>query len=145
MQKPESKFVDAGGIKTHYIEAGQGEPVVLIHGGGAGADGWGNWSKTMPIIAAERRVIAMDMLGFGQTAKPNGSFEYTQEARNKHLVDFLDALHVKNAAMVGNSMGGATVIAAAVRRPDLIGKIVLMGSAGLVHTSWRGDPVRPQI
>ena len=47
----ESKFVDAGGIRTHYIEAGSGEPVILIHGGGAGADGYSNWMRTIPVLA----------------------------------------------------------------------------------------------
>ena len=134
--EPMSRFitrtVDAGGLRTHFIDEGDGQPVVLIHGGGAGADAYSNWSKTIPILAPHYRVLAFDMLGFGKTAKPDGEFEYTQAARNKHLIAFLEALNLKKATVVGNSMGGATAIGAAVERPDLIGKLVLMGSAGLV-------------
>ncbi len=127
-----TKTVNAGELNTHYIDEGQGEPVVLIHGGGAGADAYSNWSKTIPLLAPHCRVLAVDMLGFGKTDKPDGAFEYTQGARTKHLISFLEALKLKNAAVVGNSMGGATAIGAAVQRPDLVGKLVLMGSAGLV-------------
>lgn len=126
-----TKTIDAGGIRTNYIEVGQGAPVVLIHGGGAGADAYGNWSRTIPILAPHCRVLAYDMLGFGNTAKPDGSFEYSQEARNTQLIAFLSALGLEKATIVGNSMGGATAIGAAVKRPDLVGKLILMGSAGL--------------
>ena len=129
-----TKTIKAGALDTHYIDQGQGRPVVFIHGGGAGADAYSNWSKTIPILAPHCRVLAVDMLGFGKTDKPDGAFEYTQTARNDHLISFLEALKLKNAVVVGNSMGGATAIGAAVQRPDLVGKLVLMGSAGLVTT-----------
>jgi 2-hydroxy-6-oxo-6-(2'-aminophenyl)hexa-2,4-dienoate hydrolase len=126
-----SQFIDAGGVRTHYLEAGSGAPLVLIHGGGAGADGYTNWMKVMPMFAKAWRVIAVDMLGFGQTGKPDGDFLYSQGARNKHLADFLRAMKLEHPAVVGNSMGGATAIGVAVEHPGLIGKLVLMGSAGL--------------
>lgn len=126
-----TRTIDAGGIKTNCIEAGQGAPVVLIHGGGAGADAYGNWSRTISLLAPHFRVLAFDMLGFGKTGKPDGAFEYSQEARNTHLTAFLTAVGLKKATIVGNSMGGATAIGVAVKRPDLVGKLVLMGSAGL--------------
>ena len=74
-----SRFVDAGGLRTHYLEAGNpaAPPVVLLHGGGAGADATGNWHHTIPQLARTHRVIALDMVGFGRTAKPE-SFEYSQ-------------------------------------------------------------------
>src|SRR3546814_11408142 len=72
------------------------------------------------------------MLGFGDTAKPNGDFVYSQRARTNHLIAALDALDLGPAVLVGNSMGGATAIGVAVDRPDLARSLVLMGSAGLV-------------
>jgi 2-hydroxy-6-oxo-6-(2'-aminophenyl)hexa-2,4-dienoate hydrolase len=126
-----SRRVTANGIDTHYIEVGSGEPVIFVHGGGAGADGYGNWSRTLPALGASFRAIAVDMLGFGKTGKPDGAFEYSQAARNAHLVGFIEALGLRHASLVGNSMGGATAIGVAVERPDLVDKLVLMGSAGL--------------
>ena len=79
----ESRYVDANGIKTHYMEAGAGQPLVLVHGGGAGADSLSNWFRCIPAYAQKFRVIAVDMVGFGKTAKPDpAGFSYTQDARN---------------------------------------------------------------
>src|SRR3546814_3136576 len=74
------------------------------------------------------------MLGFGDTAKPNGDFVYSQRARTNHLIAALDALDLGPAVLVGNSMGGATAIGVAVDRPDLVRRLVLMGRSE-EHTS----------
>lgn len=125
--------IDISGLSTRYLEQGEGQPIVLVHGGGAGADSWGNWRVSIPLLAeAGYRVLAMDMLGFGDTAKPDpATFEYSQNARRDHLVGFLEALNLRNAVLVGNSMGGITSMVATIARPDLVDKLVLMGSAGL--------------
>jgi 2-hydroxy-6-oxo-6-(2'-aminophenyl)hexa-2,4-dienoate hydrolase len=128
----DSHFVNAGGIKTHYLEAGQGKPIILLHGGGAGADAWGNWQGCISLLAPHFRVLAMDMVGFGKTEKPDPStFVYSQNARVKHLADFIEAMDLKKASLVGNSMGGATSLGVCMSRPELVDKLVLMGSAGL--------------
>jgi len=133
--KAESKFIDAGGVRTHYLEAGQGRPLVLIHGGGAGADSEGNWRGTIPAFARHYRVIALDMVGFGGTAKPDpAGFAYSQAARVAHLADFVDALGLERAAFIGNSMGGCTALGLAVEQPGRVAQLVLMGSAGLTTT-----------
>lgn len=127
-----SHFIQAGGIDTHYLEAGRGPPLVLIHGGGAGADAWGNWRHCIELYAPSFRVIALDMPGFGKSAKPDpAQFDYSQAARNRHLIAFLQALDPGPVSLIGNSMGGATALGAAMLRPDLLRKLVLMGSAGL--------------
>lgn len=143
MSEYAAKFVDVNGLKTHYIEAGAGSPVILVHGGGAGADGYGNWRATIPLLATEFRVIAVDMLGFGRTEKPDGAFVYSQAARNAHLRGFIEALGLRRVGLVGNSMGGATAMGVAVEHPDLVGKLVLMGSAGL--TTAISDALKPVI
>lgn len=132
-----SRFVEAGGLRTHYLEAGDAKapPLVLIHGGGAGADSYGNWRSTIPAFAGRFRVLALDMLGFGGTAKPDpASFEYSQAARVRHLLGFLDALKVGRASFIGNSMGGCTALGLAVEHPARVDRLVLMGSAGLTTT-----------
>jgi 2-hydroxy-6-oxo-6-(2'-aminophenyl)hexa-2,4-dienoate hydrolase len=127
-----SNFIDAGGVRTHYLEAGEGPVLILLHGGGAGADSWGNWQDCFAHFAPHFRVIAPDMIGFGKTDKPSpDSYIYDQPGRNKHLADFLDAMDLTGVHIVGNSMGGATAIGVAIARPELFDRIVLMGSAGL--------------
>src|SRR5262252_7048043 len=136
IDKYESKFVEAGGIRTHYIEAGSGEPIVLIHGGGPGADGYGNWHGCIPRYARNFRVIALDMLGFGRTQKPNPEgFTYSQDARTDHLIAFAETLRLGPLNLIGNSMGGCTALGLCMKRPDLAKKLVLMGSAGIKTAS----------
>jgi len=130
--KPEGKYLDAGGIKTHYIEQGTGVPTILIHGGGAGADGWGNWRGSLPIFGEKVRAIAIDLVGFGGSDKPDpANFVYSQDARDQQLADFIEALDAGPVNLVGNSTGGLTSIGAALLKPELVNKVVLMGSAGI--------------
>jgi 2-hydroxy-6-oxo-6-(2'-aminophenyl)hexa-2,4-dienoate hydrolase len=133
------RHVDAGGVRTHYLEQGAGDPLILIHGGGAGAGAEGNWRATLPDFAPHFRVLALDMVGFGATAKPDPSgFTYSQDARVEHLKAFLDALGIERAALVGNSMGGCTALGLAVQEPARVSRLVLMGSAGL-NTTLHAD------
>jgi 2-hydroxy-6-oxo-6-(2'-aminophenyl)hexa-2,4-dienoate hydrolase len=132
MPKIESCFLNVDGLSTHYVEAGDGPTLVLVHGGGAGADAWGNWKDCIPLYAQSFRVIAVDMIGFGKSEKPDPSvYNYGQAARNRHMIGFLEALDVAKVHLIGNSMGGATSLGVAMDRPDLLHKLVLMGSAGL--------------
>lgn len=130
----QSRFVEAAGLNTHYFEAGSSDAptVILIHGGGAGADAFGNWRATIPMLATGFHVIAMDMPGFGETDKPDpADFAYSQDMRNDHLTAFIEALGGGPVHLVGNSMGGCTAMGVAATRPELVDRLVLMGSAGL--------------
>src|SRR5262245_56255052 len=86
-----SHFVEADGIRTHYFEAGGGEggrrpTMILMHGGGAGADAYGNWRDCIPLFAKHFRVIAPDMVGFGRSDKPSpANYVYDQPGRNRQL------------------------------------------------------------
>lgn len=129
-----SHFIDAGGIRTHYLECGDpaAPTIVLIHGGGAGATAMGNWRCTLPLFGRTFRAIAVEMVGFGETDKPDPeAYEYSQDARNIHLADFLDAMRLGPVPLIGNSMGGATALGVAMNRPELVAALVLMGAAGL--------------
>jgi len=127
-----SRFIEAGGVRTHYLEAGEGPPMVLVHGGGAGADAYGNWIECLPIFARTHRVIAPDMIGFGHTDKPSpDTYLYDQPGRNAHLAAFLKAMNLGPVVLVGNSMGGAASIGVALDHPEMVERLVLMGSAGL--------------
>lgn len=130
---PPRQSVETGGFHTAYYHAGDGpgRPVILIHGGGAGAESVSNWQRTFPLFAAHGPTYAMDMVGFGNSDAPApDEFAYTQDARNRQLIDFIEALDLGPAHLIGNSMGGATSLGVAMQRPDLVASLVLMGSGG---------------
>lgn len=124
--------IDAGGIDTNYHDAGEhgGTPVLLLHGSGPGVTAWANWRANIAALAAHRRVLAPDMVGFGYTERPAG-IEYNLDTWVKHALDFLDALGVEQADVVGNSYGGALALALAIRHPHRVRRLVLMGAAGV--------------
>jgi 2-hydroxymuconate-semialdehyde hydrolase len=124
------KTILAGGIQTNYHDAGEGEPVLLIHGSGPGVTGWANWRLTIPALSTRFRVLAPDMVGFGYTERPADA-RYTMENWVTHVIAFLDALGIKRAHVVGNSFGGGLALALAIRAPHRVGRLVLMGSAGV--------------
>lgn len=125
-----SRHAKAGALDTHYLEAGSGEPLVLIHGGGAGADARGNWTAVIDRLADHYHVYAPDMIGFGHTAKPRDG-DYSQDERDRHMAAFVVEVVGRSATLVGNSMGGLTALGVARKRPELARRLVLMGSAGL--------------
>ena len=84
-----SQVVSVEGVETHYLEAGEGETLVLIHGGGSGADAEGNWQGCIPAYAKNFRVVAVDMPGFGRSGRPDTNTKLLQrlslEGRQRQL------------------------------------------------------------
>lgn len=131
LESPEiARTVAAAGIRTNFHDQGEGAPVMLIHGSGPGVSAWANWRLTVPELAKARRVIAPDMVGFGFTERPAG-FAYGLDHWVGHAVGLLDALGVEQTDLVGNSFGGAIALALAIRHPQRVRRLVLMGSVGV--------------
>lgn len=130
-------LVDAGGIKTNYLEAGEGPPVVLLHGSGPGVTAYANWRLTIPALAESFHVYAPDMVGFGYTDRPDG-ITYNMDTWVDQIVGFFDALGLEQAHVVGNSFGGALCIALADRYPDRVERLVLMGAVGVEFPITQG-------
>jgi 2-hydroxymuconate-semialdehyde hydrolase len=120
----------AGGIQTNYHDVGSGAPVLMIHGSGPGVSAYANWRLVMPELAKTRRVIAPDMVGFGFTERPKG-IEYSMDLWVAQAVALLDALKLPTVDLVGNSFGGALSLALAIRHPQRVRRLVLMGSVGV--------------
>ncbi|MCQ4079124.1 alpha/beta fold hydrolase [Streptomyces sp. RB6PN25] len=120
----------ANGIRTNYLQAGSGAPVVLVHGSGPGVTAYANWRLTMPALAQHFRVIAPDMVGFGYTERP-ADVTYDLSTWINQLVGFLDAMDLPRVSLVGNSFGGAIALRVAARYPDRVERLVLMGSVGV--------------
>ncbi|MCB1894067.1 MAG: alpha/beta fold hydrolase [Zoogloeaceae bacterium] len=122
--------IDAAGIETNYHDVGDGHPLLMIHGSGPGVSAWANWRLVMPALARQARVIAPDMAGFGFSARPDG-YTYSMDNWVAQAVGLLDALDIERADLVGNSFGGALALALAIRHPDRVRRLVLMGSVGV--------------
>ena len=122
--------LQVGDCTINYHDRGQGEPILLIHGSGPGVTAWANWRGVIPALAERARVIAPDMLGFGYTRCPMDR-PLDPQAWVAQLVGLLDALDIPRVAVVGNSFGGAIALAFALRHPERVSRLVLMGSAGL--------------
>lgn len=121
--------ISAGNIATNYHSRGNGDPVLLIHGSGPGVSAWANWRAVLPLLSRTRRVIAPDMVGFGFTERP-ADIRYSLDVWVDHALRFLDAMGIEKTDLVGNSFGGAISLALAIRHPDRIRRLVLMGSVG---------------
>jgi len=123
--------IDVGGIGTNTIKAGTGDPLILIHGSGPGVTAYANWRGVIPDFAQHYTCYAPDTLGFGYTDFPADIQGFAMDRWVAHIVGFMDALGIEKAHFIGNSYGGALTLALAVRHPDRVGRIVLMGAAGL--------------
>ena len=129
-QDPEiGKSVVAAGLKTNYLEQGNGSPIILVHGSGPGVTAYANWRLTIPELAKKFKVFAPDIAGFGYTERKPG-VEYNLDFWVDHLLGFMDALGIQKAGFIGNSFGGGLTLALAARHPERVDRFVLMGSAG---------------
>jgi pimeloyl-ACP methyl ester carboxylesterase len=131
------KTIDAGGIRTNYLEAGSGDTVLMLHGSGPGVSAQANWQHNVPALAQRFRVLAPDIVGFGATERPD-SIVYSLRGWTAHVWAFLDALGTESARVVGNSLGGRIALQMAADHPDRITKMVLMGTPGVGMTPTEG-------
>lgn len=122
----EMKFLELHGDRVAYRDAGDGEALLLIHGmAGSSA----TWRAVMPQLSKKYRVVAPDLLGHGQSAKPRG--DYSLGAFAVLLRDLLDELGITRATVVGQSLGGGIAMQFGYQHPDYCERMVLIGSGGL--------------
>jgi pimeloyl-ACP methyl ester carboxylesterase len=130
-ERPEiGSLADAAGVKTNYLEAGEGPPVLLIHGSGPGVTAYANWRVVIPELSRQFRVIAPDMAGFGFSERPEG-IDYGLRLCVDQALVLMDNLGVEKAHLLGNSFGGSIALRLASEHPDRVDKLVLMGSMGV--------------
>lgn len=148
--------LDVAGACTAVIDTGTvagaaAPPVLLLHGSGPGVTAAANWRPVIPVLSADRRVIAPDQLGFGGTATGEQR-TYGRGAWTGHALALLDTLGVSTVDIIGNSMGGAIALSLAATRPTAVRRIVLMGSMGVamalppgLDTVWGYTPGMEQM
>ena len=123
--KPVAKEVTVFGYKLHYLEAGRGAPVILLHGtGGEGA----RWTPQLQGLSSDFRVIALDQIGFGQSDKPMTNYHSGVFAG--FLAGFMKAIGVQKASLIGQSMGAAVALSLAVEKPEMVERLVLVNGGG---------------
>src|SRR5918998_1820234 len=122
----EERSVDVDGLPIHYLSAGEGPPMVLLHGAGDNAL---DWQWVLPALTATHRVYAPDLPGSPDSARPAAG--YSPAFFERFVASFLDALGIGRAAFVGNSLGGLVALRLALSEPARVGALVLVDSAGL--------------
>lgn len=119
-----SGYSEANGIKMYYEIYGHGKPLVLIHGGGSTIQT--NFDKIIPLLAKNRKIIAVELQAHGRTSDRNADLTFEQDADD--VATFLKNLNIDKADFLGFSNGGTTTLQIAIRHPALVHKIIL-GSA----------------
>jgi 4,5:9,10-diseco-3-hydroxy-5,9,17-trioxoandrosta-1(10),2-diene-4-oate hydrolase len=127
------RLLDVDGKKIFVAEAGQGAPVLLLHGGGPGASGVSNYSRNIARLAREYRVIVPDLPGYGRSSKGVDGADPFGHLANA-IRGLLDQLGLDKAHFVGNSYGGACALRLALDTPERVDRMVLMGPGGIGTT-----------
>jgi 2-hydroxy-6-oxo-6-(2'-carboxyphenyl)-hexa-2,4-dienoate hydrolase len=123
------KFITLDGIRTRYFEAGQGDDLVLIHGGKYGTFYSAyHWSLNFHELSKHFHVYALDKLGMGDTDNPKSDADYTMAAVIEHTRAFVKTLGIKNATLAGHSRGALPAARMAVDHPELVKALVIFDS-----------------
>ena len=119
------KYLVVGGIRYCYQERGEGETVLILPGLATSID---FWQETIPALASHYHVVAVDPPGFGKSDKPDAGYELSWIV--DRVVDFMDAKRLKRVTIIGGSLGGHLGLLLALKHPERVSKLVLMGSVG---------------
>jgi pimeloyl-ACP methyl ester carboxylesterase len=130
--------VDVDGTPVNYVDLGSGdhEPVVFVHGLGGQ---WQNWLENLPRVAQERRVLALDLPGFGLSPEP--SQRITISGYGRAVEGFCQGLELGPVALVGNSMGGFVAAETVIQFPERVSRLVLVSAAGISSADTVRTPV----
>lgn len=134
----------APGELTHYHEAGEGTPVLFLHGSGSGVSAAANWWLNFDAIAQHARCIAIDILGFGQTVSAPDA-EYGIKAWVEHTIRVMDKLGIEKTWLVGNSLGGWVAFQFAIEHPERLAGIISMGTGGAKRTKALASHAKPEL
>jgi len=134
-----AKFIDVRGQRTRYYDYGQGEAIVMIHGGGRGTtSSANNFSPIIPILAKNFRVLAIDKSAAGMTGNPVDDNDLSYEGEAKHTKAFIEAMKVGPAHVLGHSSGGAMAFFLAVTDPEVVKTLIVVSSGPGMPPSGEG-------
>ncbi|MET0614587.1 MAG: alpha/beta hydrolase [Thermoleophilaceae bacterium] len=136
----ELKTIEIDGIPFNYVDIGSGdrEPVVFVHGLGGQ---WQNWLENIPRLAESRRVVAMDLPGFGLTPEAEDDEKITITRYGRWVNELADRLELGKVDLVGNSMGGYIAAEVAIQFPERVSQLVLVSAAGISSAEVAPMPI----
>lgn len=127
-----AKFVDVQGVRTRYYEYGEGEPIVLVHGGGRGTtSSANNWAPVIPLLAKRFHVVAVDRSAAGMTGNPLNDEDLSPEGEVKHLYQFIQTMKLGRVHLVGHSAGGSTSIGYAALHSETLRTLIMVAHGGM--------------
>jgi len=131
------KFVVVQGYNIHYVEAGEGEPILLIPGA---FSTYRHWNRIIPHLSKHHKLLCIDYLGVGDSDKPRSGFGYTIEEQADLIVKMIEALQMPKVQIFGVSYGGAIALNLAARYPEKVDRIISIEGNGIKH---QDIPYRP--
>jgi len=138
-EKTFGHFAQAGDVRIHYGDAGEGHPVICLHGTGPGANAWANFRLNAGALADHHRALLVDLPRFGRSEKVvvrGPRLDYLSGV----IRAFMDATGIARAHFVGNSMGGQAAIKVAIDAPERVGRMVLVAPAPIGHSVFAPMP-----
>jgi pimeloyl-ACP methyl ester carboxylesterase len=131
------KFVVVEGYNIHYVEVGEGDPIILIPGA---YSTYRHWNRMIPYLSRHYKLLCIDYLGVGDSDKPRSGFGYTIEEQADLIVKMTEALQIPKVQIFGVSYGGAIALNLAARYPERVDKIISIEGNGIKHQDF---PFRP--
>lgn len=129
VRKSGGQYITIGEHNIRYFEEGQGETVIFIHGIGQAMY---TFRKNVRVLSEHCHVISIDLLGHGLSDKPD--IDYTINDFSKLIVDFMDAMNIEKAALLGFSTGAIIALDVAIKYPKLVSRLILLSPGGLTKT-----------
>ncbi len=133
------KFVSVQGYNLHYVEAGEGQPIVLIPGA---FSTYRHWNRIIPYLSEHYKLLCLDYLGVGDSDKPKSGFGYTIEEQADLVVKMIEALQIQKVHILGVSYGGAIALNLAARYPEKVDMIVSIEGNGIKHQNIPYKPMK---
>jgi 4,5:9,10-diseco-3-hydroxy-5,9,17-trioxoandrosta-1(10),2-diene-4-oate hydrolase len=127
-----SRSAEVDGYTVTYNEAGDGPALVMLHGGGPGASGWGNFKDNLPSYSKYFRTLLVNQPGFGRSGYPEKFDRHYLRYTGDTVVTLMDQLGIDRFNVLGNSLGAAVTVRMALDHPERINRIVLMGTGSNV-------------
>ena len=133
------KFISVQGYNLHYVEAGEGQPLLLIPGA---FSTYRHWNRVIPYLSEHYKLLCLDYLGVGDSDKPRSGFGYTIEEQADLIVKMIEVLHIQKVHILGVSYGGAIALNLAARYPEKVDRIISIEGNGIKHQNVPYKPMK---
>jgi len=133
------RFVSVQGYNLHYVEAGEGQPILLIPGA---FSTYRHWNRVAPYLSKHHKLLCLDYLGVGDSDKPRSGFGYTIEEQADLIVKMIETLQIPKVHILGVSYGGAIALNLAARYPEKVDRIVSIEGNGIKHQMVPYEPLK---